>query len=333
MRTAELRFQARQFEAARQLLDALLAQDPDNPEALGLLARCYAAEGQLEEAERVASRLKENTASLEGERAEWWTALESTLMAAQGDWGEAETLLRERIASDPDDLDAHVRLAAVLRASGRAEEGREALEAFVEQQRDDPEAWLALARYHAATGDDDGLAKASTALTRALLIEPGNLPALREAARIQAARGRLSEAMALCDRFLALRPGDDAMLYQKALLLWRAGDDIDAALKLVESAMAENETPEYLQLRGIIHLGLGDYAKAVNDLERVAQALESLPAMTELALAEAYLGAGQRRQARETLRRAEQKAASGETVDRQRLDALRNAISGVGAGA
>ena len=69
----------------------------------------------------------------------------------------------------------------------------------------------------------------------------------------------------------------------------------------------------------MILLGMGQFQKAVDDLQPLVNTQREAPAQLEAALAEAYLGLDNLKLARDYFDSASRKAAAGGTVDGARL--------------
>ncbi len=96
---------------------------------------------------------------------------------------------------------------------------------------------------------------------------------LQEAAQC-GQQGRNSEALALCQRVLALDPQNPRALHLSGLALWQSGQ-AQAALEPLQRAIAlEPANPELYSHLGVVHCALGDLGKGV---ECYAQALALAP--------------------------------------------------------
>jgi class 3 adenylate cyclase/ketosteroid isomerase-like protein len=108
---------------------AALGVDSGAAQASALLARALVEQGRFHEAEEQ-TRLAERRGGDDIKTGIAWRGVRAEALARRGEHDEAERLAREAVAlSDPTDAladkaDAHMALAAVLRACGRDEEGR-----------------------------------------------------------------------------------------------------------------------------------------------------------------------------------------------------------------
>lgn len=134
---------AADLEAARAALDrgeaktaaaiynAVLRAEPENPDAIGGLARCLLASGQREDAKRLldkAPKAVANHPAIAGARAAIQLAEEA------GEIGDPATL-EARLAVDPDDHETRYRLATALFLRGRLEPAMEHLCRIVKKDR------------------------------------------------------------------------------------------------------------------------------------------------------------------------------------------------------
>ncbi len=134
---------AAELEAARQaaergdiktaaaIYNAILRADPENPEAIGGLARCLLAAGQREDAKRLldkAPKTHANHPAITGAKAAIQLAEEA------GELGDLATL-EARLAADPNDHDARYRLATLLFLRGQNEAAMEHLCTIVRKDR------------------------------------------------------------------------------------------------------------------------------------------------------------------------------------------------------
>jgi putative thioredoxin len=120
-----------EVKTAAAIYNAVLRADPENPEAIGGLARCLLASGQREDAKRVldkAPKGQANHPAIAGARAAVQLAEEA------GEIGDPATL-EARLQADPDDHEARYRLATALFLRGRLEPAMEHLCRIVKKDR------------------------------------------------------------------------------------------------------------------------------------------------------------------------------------------------------
>jgi putative thioredoxin len=155
-------------EEAAELLRALVAEQPDNAEAIGLLGRSLIALGREEEAAALVSALPANVeshAEVQGVKA----ALE---VAAKGREAQAKLVdLQARLAADANDHAARFDYAVALNALGRREEAAEQLLQIIKKDRhwNDDAARLQLLKFFEAWGLSDEVTVAARRRLSALL--------------------------------------------------------------------------------------------------------------------------------------------------------------------
>lgn len=142
--------EAGQTQAAAAIYNAVLRHEPENPEAIGGLARCLVNAGQLQEAKSFLDKApKEHAAhaAIAGARAALALAQES------GELGDP-ALLTARLQGNPDDHDARYRLATILFLRGQAEAAMDHLCRIVRRDRqwEDERARKQLLRFFEALG-------------------------------------------------------------------------------------------------------------------------------------------------------------------------------------
>jgi putative thioredoxin len=118
-------------KTAAAIYNAILRADPENPEAIGGLARCLLATGQRDDAKRLldkAPKALANHPAISGARAAVQLAEEA------GEVGDP-TSLEARLRTDPNDHETRYRLATALFLRGRLEPAMEHLCYIVKKDR------------------------------------------------------------------------------------------------------------------------------------------------------------------------------------------------------
>ncbi len=139
---------------AADMLRALLAEQPENAEAIGLLGRALIAQGRLEEARALVATLPSNIEAhteIQGVKA----ALQ---LAEQGREAQAKlTELQERLARNANDHQARFDYAIALNSLGKREEAAEQLLQIIRRDRkwNDEAARLQLLKFFEAWGLTD----------------------------------------------------------------------------------------------------------------------------------------------------------------------------------
>ncbi|MDX9974083.1 MAG: tetratricopeptide repeat protein, partial [FCB group bacterium] len=302
-------------------LDTVLSQDGANVQALRMAIESCIASDRLPQAEEKLKRIEE-VAGTDPSQAAMVAALRGKLYAARGQGDEAEALLRKQFDENKDDLEALRNLAGALRSLKRLPEAEALYREYTERHKDSAEAWVDLAQLCTQQEDPNAVSRASEALTRAMLIDPNNVRAIRQMIQVQLRRGNLLEALNWCNRYLEREPDNPEVLYQKAILLRQRGN-LPEAVKSLDAAIAMVDQAEYKALRGLVYVELKDYGKGLQDLQEVANGPQTSLAQVDLAMAEAYLATGRDELARQYFESAQRKASGeNQTVDPQRLQAL-----------
>ncbi len=135
---------------AQRMFEAVLDEDPANPEALGGLARCYIADRAFDVARELldqAPKEVQGHAAITGAKAALQLATEA------GDLGDPARL-EARLKADADDHDARYRLATVQFLRGQAEAAMENLVSIVKRDRtwNDDQARKQLVKFFDALG-------------------------------------------------------------------------------------------------------------------------------------------------------------------------------------
>jgi tetratricopeptide (TPR) repeat protein len=315
---ADIQVQMDSLPQARMTLERVLERKSTSVEAMLRLGDVYMRQLNRDKTSAMLRQLDEAVKDDVGAQLEV-AALRGRFLQMSGEAGEAETMLLAMYARAPDDLELARNLAESVFRQGRKDEAIDILEAFASGHETNPDAWIALSRMYRKRAETQHYNKASTALTRALVIDPRNLRALREMVLTQISLGHYTDALAVADRLLVLRPDDADMMYHKALLLTRRPEEVDRALALVTDAIMRRDSGQYRFLRGVILLGTKAYTTALIDFEAVARSQRVTTAQLDLALAEAYWGVGDGDRARRFLESAVKKGNRGSRLDSARL--------------
>jgi putative thioredoxin len=142
------------LQGAVELYRALLADEPERPEAWGGLIRCFLAGGREEEAEALLAEVPAKIA----DHADIAGARSALVLAVEGK--KATGRLRQleaRLVADPTDHEARYDLATALNALNRREEAAEALLDIMKRQRgwNGDAARLQLLKFFEAWGLED----------------------------------------------------------------------------------------------------------------------------------------------------------------------------------
>lgn len=171
-------YETRQWRAAIEIYQRIVAAAPAQLQAWALMGLCATQAGDLDLAIDALGR----AAALEPTAANVHFRLGIALFQ-RGRAAEAETAFRRTLALDPDNTDARQNLGAVLVDLGRHAEARPEFQVIVAKDPGAELAWAGLANVYRVLGDDAAMVGA---LEKAVAANPNN-PATRHLLR--AARG------------------------------------------------------------------------------------------------------------------------------------------------
>jgi tetratricopeptide (TPR) repeat protein len=223
------------LDRARETLERLRVQVPDDGQSMMSLGQIYLGESRFEEAAEV---FKELLSHRPGNRAVYSFLLDALLRA--GELSEAEEVLGDVLEVDPGFEKARVTLAELQSERGDHEAAIETLKAAPREMADaEVQRRLALELFR--TGDLDG---ALVALDKALVSEQEDFGLLYLKALVLAARGRNGEAAELARQLLTMRPESPEISSLLARVLERQGQFEEAAAALSEMAQRLVESGE-----------------------------------------------------------------------------------------
>ena len=186
-------------------------------------------------------------------------------------WSDGKTALAmwlysDRLAADPEDETAILRVALMQAWQGQYDVAGELLDGLIEQQPGHLDARLARARVRAWSGD---IPAARDEAADVLAVQPDNAEALEALALFQAWAGHFDEALASYDELLSIAPGNtNAQLQRAQTLAW--GARFEASRAAYDALLARN--PDDIEAR----LGLarelafsGDFTAALAEYEEV----------------------------------------------------------------
>ncbi|MBW4023547.1 MAG: co-chaperone YbbN [Proteobacteria bacterium] len=165
---ARAAFDEGDFEGAVELYQALLADEPEKPEAWGGLIRCFLAAGREDEAEALLAEVPPKIA----DHAEVAGARSALALAVEGRGASGQLReLEARLAADTADHQARYDLATALNALDRRDEAADALLEIMKRQRgwNEDAARLQLLKLFEAWGLEDPTTIAARRRLSALL--------------------------------------------------------------------------------------------------------------------------------------------------------------------
>ncbi|MCX5770570.1 MAG: tetratricopeptide repeat protein [Candidatus Hydrogenedentes bacterium] len=320
---ADLEQAANRPADARDTLRTLVASDPANVQAAIKLFKNYCDGGDLPEAEALLQRIEKTHPDNPAVNLD---VLRAKLTVARGQGSaEAVRLLREQYQANPDSAVLR-ELAAALSAAGERQEAEKLLnDAANGPLKDTPEPWALLGEFYLQADDAESINKASSALTRALLLAPERPGAMRAAIRLFLREGNSDGALNMCQRYLKAQPNDADVLSQEAALLLRAGRP-DDALDAIDRALQIVHLPSGVFVRANALLALGRCQEALADLQRIAGAGKIDPADHDAAMAEVYLGLNDEGLARRYYDSAKEKLAANHRPFTDQLNRIKDKL-------
>ena len=232
---------AEKYAAAEQEARDLLALDPDNVDALEILFLCQQRFGDAAGAERTLRHVIQLAPSRQWPRGDL-----ARLLLGLGRPAEAEQVLGEAVAADPNHADAHAMLGSLLSEREALVPGAMHLQRAIALAGRHPQLLANLGRNLMRQGRLD---EAEPLLQAALDAAPEALTPLIHLAELAEQRDEFERAASLLDQAepIAVREGRD-VLAQRAHLLsrtprWREG------LALLDAVPDLNGTPRLLRAR------------------------------------------------------------------------------------
>ena len=264
MELARLELNRNRRSEALQFAQTAVRFAPRNPEALLVLARSQMAVGDNISAESTLNLLNKSYADAPQVQAET-----GRLLAIRGDYVRARAAFERALTTQPDNLSALEGLIAISIQEKRPVDARPRVETAINKAPTSDEVQLMAGRYY-DTLKEDG--PAEKALKQAVALNSNNMRAFTALAQFYAARQRVDDATTEFERLVSAQPGNATALtilgmllemqnrsadargfYQKAVaaepravvaannLAWiyaDAGDQLDTALQLAQTAKA-----------------------------------------------------------------------------------------------
>lgn len=280
---------AREGDATRaeSTLRAVLARDPNDVAALRMISSIHMSQGRNQEA---LERLRQ-VVSLDPDSARTRAQLGVALLS-QGSRQEGISELESAIELDPENM-ASLEVALVVERL-RAKEFTAALEAIerIEQRGgEDPLLFNLRGAAHLGLRDTEA---ARAAFEKAVRLQPGYAPAVRNLAAIAVRQGDMAGGIAILERGLKQNPQATDLLLYLANLQTRNGN-VAAAHDTLQRALKSD--PQALVPRlalSVHHLNAGKPQDAVRVLEEVQAKFGSEPAwLRQMAQAQGAAGNGQ----------------------------------------
>lgn len=282
----------REFDKARQQVDELIKDRPDNPAVLLLAGSVDFAQGDLESARRRFSRaIKVQPDYLPA------SMLLARLELQAGNAAQAGKIYLASSRSNPDSVQPLLALAALSELEGDLESMRNWLEKARRLDAGHIESRLVLAEYYLAVSQ---IEKARQVLDEAAAIDPLKSETLQFQARLLMAQGQYEAAMEPVQKILAVSPDNPAA----SLLLAQALIQLDS-LKDARSVLSTliKQSPDFMPailLAADVEVRSSQYSAALELINRLNESTQATGIATELQ-ARALAGQGNFESARKIL--------------------------------
>jgi putative PEP-CTERM system TPR-repeat lipoprotein len=274
---------SREPQEARRHAEFVLQKEPDNVEALSVLAEIAETPNELD---ATIARVTEVRGRLaQRERA---SRLLGMLYLKRGDAAKAEEALQDAVKSAPQSMEAHTALAMLHVSRGRAAEAEKEFRAAADAAPADLAARLRLADFYLSQGRLDRVRQVLTELTAQ---NPDYMPAWHRLAEAALLEKKYDEADKITATMLEKNPAHVGALLLRAQTRLQQGKT-DEAIQDIQRALKQDSkfAPAHYQL-GLAHLQAGNEQQARAALK---QAITLDPGFAEAAirLAEMNLQAG-----------------------------------------
>ncbi len=251
------------FNEAKALLDRVVAQQPNSPDAMLGLAGIALAENKAPEAfERVAKAIALNPKNIDA----WVMKGNLSRMIKQVD--DASAAFLQVLTLDPDNVSAHMQLTSLYIDAERFDDASRHLDAARSKGRDS-----ALASYLFALIEfrKNNVDVARRAIAETLKNHPHHTPSLLLAGAIEYASGSFDTAASRLRTLLERAPGSLLARRMLAVSLIQGGQ-IQRAIELLDQSLAmAPDDVNLLALMGEAHLQNSDIPRAVPYLERASK--------------------------------------------------------------
>jgi len=270
------KIQREDHNGARESLGEALAQSPEDPRLLEMLAQTYIDQRRLPAAiQEMRSQVARRPQSAVLHH------LLGQLLLLNRSVEEAGQEFRAALAADPKFAPAGLAVAQLDAQQGRPDEAKRILAGLLDTDYK-LQAYLLLAQVEQAGG---GSAAAVAHYRKVLEIAPNNIVALNNIANRLAASDKLDEALRFAERAKEIAPDNPAISDTLGWLLYQKGRH-QLAVQYLEQAVGREATP-----RRKFHLGMA-YCKA-GDLQRGRETLQAAlkmdPKLPEAKTAEEFL--------------------------------------------
>jgi tetratricopeptide (TPR) repeat protein len=316
--------------AAQVTLERVLTLDRSDTRAMRMLVRLYEQLQLPQRADEMFARFKEIGRNRPGHDAQ---VEELRIFLARD--GGASTAGRPA-AGEPPAGPAGTYVALTSEVSSlvnqkRSGEAIAKIEGYLKENPNIPEPWVLLGQVILAQGAAADLGAASSAFTRAQIIMPEFGPAQLGLIEVQIRSNNLPMAVSICERYLKHHDRDAEVMFRLATLLAPDPARQETALEWINRALAIEERPLFIRFRAYLLTQMKRNEEAIADLTRLVKLTGSATAEDELILAEAYLGSGDRANARTHLDAAVKLVPEGDTRLAERLKQIEGQLADEGA--
>lgn len=349
---ARLRMAQKDYSAALDILDKVLAKNPDSIAALFSKVDVLVAEKKYREAIPIVeslqrlrpdvadayfrkARLLQELGDVKGALAQYELALDKApdnaqVLAAlvslesrqEGNVEGVEKRLKEVLEKNPRHPNANDLLGALYLSQKAFPEAEQAFRKQLEIYPEDGIAYAQLAQVKLAQGDIQG---AGEVFEQGLGVLPDSIRLLIGLAGIRERQKDYDAAISLYEKVLERQPGNAVSINNLAALLSDHREDpasLDRAAKLAET-LEKAKQVAFLDTAGWVYYRKGDYSKAVGILKAVVDKAPQVPVF-HYHLGMAYLKKGDKNLAREHLSKA-----VGEDAAYDGVEEARSALAGL----
>jgi DNA-binding winged helix-turn-helix (wHTH) protein/tetratricopeptide (TPR) repeat protein len=253
-----------------RLLERAIALDPNFAMAYARLGYAYAIEGRTMEAGRPylekAFRMGDRLTAKDRQHVLAWYAL------ANADYQEAIHRYSELIAAYPNEIEAYLRLAVLLRGESRHEEGIAVIQQALAIDPEDPRLYNSLASLQSESGRHGQALDAARQYVRLAPADPNAYDSLALALEYA---GQSQEAFEALSRSLEVKPDFEVAWIHRVQFYWRVGRIRDslrlARERLAAAGVSQFDRGRYWDLIAWIDWRRGETAgarKAVDEARR-----------------------------------------------------------------
>ncbi|HET9641782.1 MAG TPA: XrtA/PEP-CTERM system TPR-repeat protein PrsT, partial [Burkholderiaceae bacterium] len=276
-----------QPDKALETLQPLLSQPDPDAAVLSWAAEAQLQAGRAADARQMlarAAKLAPDDTRLQ---------VVNAIQASQGN-GEATMAVLQQLAAHTKEGIADMALVSNLLGRNEYDKALRALDAWERKAPEQPLVQVLRGRVKLALKDP---AAARASFQKALMIDPGFLPAAGSLAALDVAEGKLPEGRGRFESLLKANPKNVQAMVGLSDLLAAAGESAEEATRLLNNAVSVEPTSPQLRLKLVSHLlAVGDTKAALTAAAGADSAIPDQPDLIEM-LGRMQLAAGQTEQA------------------------------------